>query len=89
MSMNNHGKLGVIIALSIVMVGATVAIAVPNIVEAAPKHIWCYTAASIVCSGSDPADLFDNKKECKDHLAAFEAGNPGIATQPCEKRFPG
>ena len=63
MSMNNHGKLGVIIALSIVMVGATVGIAIPNPVEAAPNHQWCYLTATRVCG--ENGDTFNGKGECK------------------------
>ena len=68
---------------SLMLVGAMVAIAAPNPAEAAPKHVWCYTAASVVCTSG--GENFANKKECKDALAEFQAANPGIATQPCQK----
>lgn len=73
------------VATSLILAGAMVAITAPITVEAAPKHVWCYTAASIVC-GENGVN-FDNKKECKDSLAEFQDSNPGVATQPCQKNL--
>jgi hypothetical protein len=67
------------VAASLMLVGAMVAIAIPNPVEAAPKFLWCYTAASIVCAqGGDP---FNSKGECK--KADAEDQLPTV--EPCHK----
>ena len=58
--MNNHGRLGVIIALSIAMLGATVAITIPDAIEAKKSHQWCIEGPFGQC--------FDTKGDCNKAL---------------------
>lgn len=68
------------VVASLTLVGAMVAIAAPNIIEAAPKHTWCYTGASIVCNVE--GNSFDTKGECK---KAEKADPSPIIIEPCHK----
>jgi hypothetical protein len=81
MLMKKHGMLGIIIALSIAMVGATIVVSYGAIqVEAAPKFNWCFTAASLVCR--DANGPFNGKGDCK----KLEEETAGVV-QPCHKVF--
>ena len=61
------------VAASLMLVGATLAVALPNSVHANPHFQWCQPFAGGQC--------FDNKGECKKSLE-------GIAGDPkCAKKF--
>ena len=60
-------KLGILfVVASLTLVGAIVVIAIPNPIEAAPKHQWC----------SAVAPCTDNRGECK----KLNPGAPCIKT---------
>ena len=70
-----------LVATSLILVAGIVAVAIPNAVEAAPKFLWCYSAASVVCAqGNDP---FNAKGECK----KAEAEEPTQVVESCHKVF--
>jgi hypothetical protein len=68
-----------LVAISLMLVGATVAMTFPNSVEAASRFVWCYTAASLVCG--EGAENFNGKGECK----KAEAAEPLIVVDSCHK----
>ena len=78
-------KLGILsVAACLILVGAIIAIAVPNTIEAAPGHRWCYSVGpDDICTKN--GDGFKGKGECKSAQKEFEEANPGIAIQPCHK----
>jgi hypothetical protein len=63
------------VGASLILVVGIVAIAIPNPVQAATKHQWCYTTAATgaVCG-------FDSKVECK-----LSADNAGSSVSYCGK----
>ena len=72
-----------LIATSLMLVAATIAVAIPNTVEAIKKPsetAWCYTAAlgNVCAIGGDP---FDDKKECR----IAEAAETSPVTERCHK----
>ena len=63
-----------LVAASLMLIGATIAVALPNTVHANPNFEWCYTSASIHCG-------FDNKGQCIKDIK--ESGI--IVVEPCHK----
>ena len=72
MSMNRSGTLGIIMALSIAMVGATIVVSYGALQAEAAKSgtsiRWCYETAGAV-AGEDAVRCFPNHGECNDAQA--------------------
>jgi len=65
------------VATSLILIVAMVAIAIPNPVQAAPKHQWCYTSATVNCGPNG----FDSKGACK----KADAEDLSPTREPCHK----